>query len=59
MIATGSQSSAPPIDGLAEVGYWTNREALEATQAPASLVVLGAGRSGWSWPRRTAASAPG
>jgi pyruvate/2-oxoglutarate dehydrogenase complex dihydrolipoamide dehydrogenase (E3) component len=46
VIATGGQPSAPPIDGLDELGYWTNREALEATQAPRSLVVLGAGPVG-------------
>jgi pyruvate/2-oxoglutarate dehydrogenase complex dihydrolipoamide dehydrogenase (E3) component len=37
---------APPIDGLAEVDYWTNRDAVAATQAPRSLVVLGAGPVG-------------
>jgi pyruvate/2-oxoglutarate dehydrogenase complex dihydrolipoamide dehydrogenase (E3) component len=46
VIATGGQPSVPPIDGLDEVGYWTNREALEATEAPSSLVVLGAGPVG-------------
>ena len=46
VIATGGEPSAPPISGLAEVGYWTNREALEAAQAPSSLVVLGAGPVG-------------
>jgi pyruvate/2-oxoglutarate dehydrogenase complex dihydrolipoamide dehydrogenase (E3) component len=46
VIATGGQPSAPPIDGLAEVSYWTNREALEAAEAPSSLVVLGAGPVG-------------
>jgi len=46
VIATGGQPSVPPVDGLEEVGYWTNREALEATEAPASLVVLGAGPVG-------------
>jgi pyruvate/2-oxoglutarate dehydrogenase complex dihydrolipoamide dehydrogenase (E3) component len=46
VIATGGQPSAPPIDGLAEVDYWTNRDAVVATQAPRSLVVLGAGPVG-------------
>jgi pyruvate/2-oxoglutarate dehydrogenase complex dihydrolipoamide dehydrogenase (E3) component len=46
VIATGGEPAVPPIDGLEEVGYWTNREALEATEAPSSLVVLGAGAVG-------------
>jgi pyruvate/2-oxoglutarate dehydrogenase complex dihydrolipoamide dehydrogenase (E3) component len=46
VIATGGEPATPPIDGLDDVGYWTNREALEATEAPSSLVVLGAGPVG-------------
>jgi pyruvate/2-oxoglutarate dehydrogenase complex dihydrolipoamide dehydrogenase (E3) component len=46
VIATGGEPSVPPVSGLEEVGYWTNREALEATEAPSSLVVLGAGPVG-------------
>ncbi|HZC99528.1 MAG TPA: NAD(P)/FAD-dependent oxidoreductase [Actinomycetes bacterium] len=46
VIATGGQPSAPPIDGLAQVDYWTNRDAVAATEAPRSLVVLGAGPVG-------------
>ena len=46
VIATGGEPSVPPVKGLEEVGYWTNREALEATEAPSSLLVLGAGPVG-------------
>jgi pyruvate/2-oxoglutarate dehydrogenase complex dihydrolipoamide dehydrogenase (E3) component len=43
VLATGGQPATPPIDGLDQVDYWTNRQAIEATQPPGSLVVLGAG----------------
>ncbi len=46
VIATGGEPATPQIDGLAEVGFWTNREAVEATELPRSLVVLGAGAIG-------------
>lgn len=46
VLATGSSPATPPIDGLADTPYWTNREALEATAPPESLVVLGAGAVG-------------
>ena len=46
MIATGSVPSIPPIPGLDEVDYWTNREATTVREIPASIVVLGAGAVG-------------
>jgi pyruvate/2-oxoglutarate dehydrogenase complex dihydrolipoamide dehydrogenase (E3) component len=46
VVATGSAPVRPPISGLAEAGYWTNREAVAATRAPESLVVLGGGAIG-------------
>jgi pyruvate/2-oxoglutarate dehydrogenase complex dihydrolipoamide dehydrogenase (E3) component len=43
VIATGTKSWTPPIDGLAEVPYWTNRGAIEVTDLPGSLVIVGGG----------------
>ncbi len=46
VIATGTQPSIPPIDGLAGTPYWTNREAIETEEVPGSLIVLGGGGTG-------------
>ena len=47
VIATGTEATAPPIDGLDGAPYWTNREALwSPTEVPASLMVLGSGPIG-------------
>ena len=46
IINTGTQPFIPPIEGLAGTPYWTNREAIEATRVPASLLVLGGGATG-------------
>lgn len=46
VLATGAVPARPPIPGLAGAGYWTNRDAIEATSPPGSLVVLGGGALG-------------
>jgi pyruvate/2-oxoglutarate dehydrogenase complex dihydrolipoamide dehydrogenase (E3) component len=47
VLTTGSEASAPAIDGLHDGGYWTNREAIwHGEDVPESLVVLGAGAIG-------------
>jgi pyruvate/2-oxoglutarate dehydrogenase complex dihydrolipoamide dehydrogenase (E3) component len=46
VIATGTTAVIPPVDGLADTPYWTNREAVEAESLPASLLVLGGGAIG-------------
>ncbi len=47
VIATGSDAVIPPVPGLLELeGIWTNREATEAQEVPASLIVLGGGPVG-------------
>ncbi|MFJ6003547.1 dihydrolipoyl dehydrogenase family protein [Arthrobacter sp. NPDC092385] len=46
VLATGSTPTVPPIDGLAELDYWTTREATSAKEVPSSLAVLGGGVAG-------------
>ena len=46
LIATGSSAAMPPIDGLADAGYLTNREILEIPEPPRSLLIVGAGPIG-------------
>jgi pyruvate/2-oxoglutarate dehydrogenase complex dihydrolipoamide dehydrogenase (E3) component len=46
VVATGTSAVIPPLPGLDEVPYWTNREAIEATGLPSSLLVLGGGAVG-------------
>ena len=46
VIATGSDPKIPPIPGLAEAGYWTNRQATTLEQIPPSVVILGGGPVG-------------
>ncbi|HEY0374805.1 MAG TPA: NAD(P)/FAD-dependent oxidoreductase [Amnibacterium sp.] len=42
-VCTGSAALIPPVTGLAEAAPWTSREATGATEAPASLVIVGGG----------------
>jgi pyruvate/2-oxoglutarate dehydrogenase complex dihydrolipoamide dehydrogenase (E3) component len=46
VLAVGSVSKVPPIDGLRDTRVWTNREATLARELPASLLVLGGGPTG-------------
>ena len=46
VIATGSATAPPPIDGLEASGYWTNRETMALTAVPDSTAVLGGGPVG-------------
>jgi len=46
VIATGSTIAPPPIQGLAECGYFTSDGALEITRAPRTLAIVGAGPVG-------------
>jgi pyruvate/2-oxoglutarate dehydrogenase complex dihydrolipoamide dehydrogenase (E3) component len=46
VLNTGTEPAVPPIDGLADTPYWTNREAIRATEVPGSLIVIGGGAIG-------------
>lgn len=43
LLCTGSETFIPPIPGVAEVDYWTHRNALDNKELPASLVIVGGG----------------
>jgi pyruvate/2-oxoglutarate dehydrogenase complex dihydrolipoamide dehydrogenase (E3) component len=43
VVATGSEAIIPPIEGLQDAGYWTNREAVSVTEIPRSLLFIGGG----------------
>ena len=42
----GTRPAVPPVDGLEGTPYWTNREAVQVTELPGVLVVLGGGPIG-------------
>ncbi|MCR6033782.1 NAD(P)/FAD-dependent oxidoreductase [Nocardioides sp. zg-579] len=46
VVNPGTRPALPPVPGLAGTPWWTNRDAVRATVAPASLVVLGGGPIG-------------
>ncbi len=46
VLNTGTRPAVPPIEGLADTPYWTNREVVQVTELPASLAVIGAGAIG-------------
>ncbi|MCD9196803.1 dihydrolipoyl dehydrogenase family protein [Aeromicrobium wangtongii] len=46
VLNTGTAAAVPPVHGLADTPFWTNREALEAEAAPASMIVIGGGSIG-------------
>jgi pyruvate/2-oxoglutarate dehydrogenase complex dihydrolipoamide dehydrogenase (E3) component len=43
VLNTGTTPTAPPVEGLADTPYWTNRDALSTPELPASMVVVGGG----------------
>ena len=43
LLCTGSETIIPPIHGVAESEYWTNREALSAKTLPSSIIIIGGG----------------
>ena len=46
IVATGSHPTAPPVEGLEEVGYLTNVEALRLRRLPRSMIIVGSGPIG-------------
>ena len=46
VINSGTSPAVPPIQGLAGTPFWTNREIVQAEQAPESMIVLGGGAIG-------------
>lgn len=46
LIATGSRTAVPPIDGIQDVDWLDHVSALELTELPRSLLVVGAGAVG-------------
>jgi pyruvate/2-oxoglutarate dehydrogenase complex dihydrolipoamide dehydrogenase (E3) component len=46
VVAVGSVSKVPPIEGIADIPTWTNADATLARELPRSLVVLGGGPTG-------------
>jgi pyruvate/2-oxoglutarate dehydrogenase complex dihydrolipoamide dehydrogenase (E3) component len=43
VVATGADAVIPPIPGLADIAYWTNREVTALTEIPESVVFIGGG----------------
>jgi pyruvate/2-oxoglutarate dehydrogenase complex dihydrolipoamide dehydrogenase (E3) component len=46
VLNTGTTPAAPPIPGLADTPYWTNRGIIETETAPSSMIVIGGGPIG-------------
>lgn len=46
LIATGSRTAVPPVDGIDDVGWIDHISALDLTELPESLLVLGGGAVG-------------
>jgi len=50
LIATGTAPHVPDLPGLSQVAFLTSTTAMEQQDLPGSMVVIGAGTSGWSRP---------
>ncbi len=46
VLNTGTRPATPPIEGLADTPFWTNREVLRIDTLPGSLAVIGGGPIG-------------
>ena len=43
LIAAGSRPFIPPVEGVEEVDYWTSKDALNPSERPESLLIVGGG----------------
>ncbi|MGH3362410.1 MAG: dihydrolipoyl dehydrogenase family protein [Nocardioides sp.] len=46
VLNTGTSPAVPPVEGLADTPYWTNRDIVRVRDLPASMVVIGGGPIG-------------
>lgn len=46
VLNTGTDPGVPPVDGLADTPYWTNRDVVKLENLPSSLIVIGGGAIG-------------
>ena len=46
VLNTGTEPAVPPVEGLAETPFWTNRDAVALDELPGTLIVLGGGAIG-------------
>ncbi|MDZ5622192.1 dihydrolipoyl dehydrogenase family protein [Nocardioides bizhenqiangii] len=46
VLNVGTEPAIPPVPGLAETPYWTNRDAVQVKNLPESMIVLGGGAIG-------------
>jgi pyruvate/2-oxoglutarate dehydrogenase complex dihydrolipoamide dehydrogenase (E3) component len=46
VLNTGTTPSAPPVEGLDQVDFWTNRDVVRLTELPETIVVIGGGPIG-------------
>jgi pyruvate/2-oxoglutarate dehydrogenase complex dihydrolipoamide dehydrogenase (E3) component len=46
VLNTGTEPTAPPIDGLADTPFWDNRDVVRLDDLPGSVIVIGGGAIG-------------
>ncbi len=46
IVATGSVANVPPIEGIEDVPYWTNREVTTTREVPPHALIVGGGPNG-------------
>ncbi len=46
IVATGSVANVPPIEGIDDVPYWTNREVTTTREVPPHALIVGGGPNG-------------